>query len=90
MATNHGPRQKHLKPFKVLCVILFNETEYITWNSNKNVKVLLGPLSRSIATPNYRVREYLIWLENNYYIRDLQLNYGNAQFSVNLPSRGSI
>lgn len=83
MSSEHGPRQRHLKPFKLLCVILFNESDYITWNTDKVVSVRLGPLSRFLSCPNYRTRDYLGWLEQHHYISDLQLNYGSAKFRVN-------
>lgn len=81
-----GPRHRRLNPFKLLCVILFAETDFITWNS-RAVSVRLGPLSRITGYPNYRTREYLLWLEFNQYISDLELKYGSATFTVNLPQR---
>lgn len=83
----HGPRQRKLNPYKVLCVILFADTDFITWTSEALVSVKLGPLSRSLGLPNYRVREYLIWLENNQYLENLDLSYGKADFLVRLPKR---
>lgn len=83
----HGPRQRRLNPFKILCVILFSDTDFITWNSKEAVSVRLGPLSRAMGMPSYRVREYLIWLDYNHYISQLELEYGSADFILKLPQR---
>lgn len=83
----HGPRQRKLNPYRVLCVILFADTDFITWTSPEVATVKLGPLSRSLGLPNYRVREYLLWLEHNQYIANLDLSYGQADFSVLMPQR---
>jgi hypothetical protein len=82
-------KYRQLNPYKILCVILFAETDFITWNSPTAVEVRLGPLSRAVGQPNYRVRDYLRWLEHTHYVADLDLQYGKASFTVNLPKRST-
>lgn len=87
MSMNIGSGHRKLNPYKILCVILFAETDYITWNTPEVVTVKLGPLSRAIGIPNYHVRDHLRWLESNRFISDLVLTYGGANLRITLPVR---
>jgi hypothetical protein len=80
-----GPRQRRLIPFKVLTVLLYGQFDCIKWTSSESVTLKLGPLSRLLGIPNYRLRDYLRWLESNFYLSDLTFTYGVANCKVAPP-----
>lgn len=85
MSYNHGPRQRKLTPFKVLVFILYGEFDFIEWESPTLCKLSLGPLSRALGLPNYRLRDYLLYLAEYGYLQNLELSYGRAVCRITLP-----
>ena len=80
-----GPFQRRLKPWQILAVILYGETDYIQWTGIESVSLKLGPLARFLGIPNYRLRDYLMWLHEYGYLRTLNLSYGKAELEICTP-----
>ena len=85
-----GVRSKKLTPFKVLVAILYSQADYMEWltfpNGDRQLLCKLGPLSRSMGLPNYRLRDHLHWLDHNAFISDLKLSYGEAVLIIPTPT----
>lgn len=87
MYEGDGPRKRRLNPYKVLCLVIYGNYEFITWNGIDKVELRLGPLARLIQIQNYRLKDYLYWLQDFGYIEDLKYDYGKAWFRVIVPER---
>jgi len=85
-----GPTQKRLTPFKILTALIYAETPSILSSDSGLLQVKIGPFSRFIGIPNYRTRDYLMWLESFGYISSLKLTYGEAQFRLSPPQSNRI
>lgn len=77
-------RKHRLNPFKVLCLLLYGEFDFMTYQDGAT-HVEVGPFARHIRVKNDRFKEYLQWLETYGYITDLELGYGVAQFRISPP-----
>jgi hypothetical protein len=81
------PRSK-TNPFRVLCLALFGRHDWISRYNNGHevhVSLQLGPLGRALRIPSERLRDYLEWLHERGYARELDLQRGRARLIVRIP-----
>jgi hypothetical protein len=64
---------------------MWGRYQFMEWMGD-TVDIQLGPFSRHLRVPLGRLREYLVWLEAQGYIRDLDVSRrGLATLAVNVP-----
>jgi len=83
-----GTRRHRQLPFKVMCLLLYGDCDFITWDGTR-VEVINGPLARTLRVPNSRLREYLEYLQVWDYIEELDFSYGRSTFRV-CPPNGPV
>lgn len=75
-------------PFRVLAAAMFANHEAISRRNDGidlYVHMTLSPIQRRLSIPSSRLREYLEWLQERGYIRDLSLRFNQADFLIRLP-----
>lgn len=68
---------------------LFGRQDWISrYNDGLDTQVQIqhGPLGRALHVQSERLREYLVWLLDKGYIRDLEMFRGRSVFTVRNPS----
>lgn len=76
------PFKTRLHPFRVLALLLYGEQEYIINRGNCMVEARVGPMARALRVPNYRLKEYVDWLQKADYVSDI--THSNGSFTVKL------
>ena len=83
-------RRHRLNPFKLLCLVLYGDYDFVSWAAEGQVELRNGPMARLMRVPNSRLKEYLEWLSHWNYIESLETDeYGVSRFQVNVPARWS-
>lgn len=75
---------KKLKPYQALVLLIFGIYDWVERDGAKHT-VQLGPFSRHIRVPNYRLIQYLRWLEDMGFISEFEHTYGKAEFLLSVP-----
>lgn len=84
-------RRHRLNPFKVLCLVLYGNYEFLLVGQDGLISIENSPFARILRVPNCRLREYLEWLAHWGYIRDLDTDtYGISKFRVTPPVAGRV
>lgn len=79
-----GKINKKLKPYQALVLLMYGSYEWVE-REGTSYDVKLGPFARHIQVPNYRLIEYLKWLEEMGFISELEHTYGRARFVLESP-----
>ena len=81
-------RKHRLNPFKVLCLLLYGDYDFVRWTDTGHIEIDNGPFARHLRVPNHRLKEYLEWLAHWDYILELDTdNYGVSTFKVVIPEK---
>lgn len=78
------PIKNRLIPYKILVLLEHGQFTWLTREPNQ-LRLRLGPMSRSLRISSSRLREQLDWLLSNRYLTSLSVKYGEAVVSVRPP-----
>lgn len=83
-ATQNNNRR--LTPYKILTMVLYGSYDFVSW-SGERVTLKNGPFSDFFGLHPHRLKNYLNWLEEMTFIKNLSREWGTTSFEVVIPPR---